>query len=121
MNIIDAERIQKHFVLNLLLTIFPKVPNISAAFYYYDGAVLELGIYLTGNASVDVPVDRSVYRWPEDLALPVGHKLKQMILLNSLSCENVDVSITNAIPSDSKKYTDEMYEYQKSKRIFLKC
>uniref|UniRef100_A0A914QLW8 Uncharacterized protein n=1 Tax=Panagrolaimus davidi TaxID=227884 RepID=A0A914QLW8_9BILA len=121
MNISDAEKIQKHFVLNLLLTIFPKVPNISAAFYYYDGIFLELGIYLTGNARVDVPVDRSVYRWPEDIALPVGHKLKQIILLNSLLSEDVYVSITNAIPSDSEKYTHEMYEYQKSKRIFLKC
>uniref|UniRef100_A0AC34FF66 Uncharacterized protein n=1 Tax=Panagrolaimus sp. ES5 TaxID=591445 RepID=A0AC34FF66_9BILA len=121
MNIDDAEKIQQHFVLSLLLSIFPKFQNITAAFYNYDGRFLELGIYFTGIPCVDVPVDRSIYRWPEDIALPVGHKLKQMILSQCPSCRHVDISVTNAIPSDTSKCTDPMYEYKKSKRIFLKC
>jgi hypothetical protein len=119
MNITDAEKIQKYFVLSLLLSIFPKIPNISLAFYNYDGKYLDLGIYLTGNASVDVPVDRSIYRWPEDLALSIGHKLKEMILVQCLSSTNISVSITNAVPSGTLRCTDETYEYKKSKRILL--
>ena len=40
----EAEKIQMQYILSLLLSINPKIPNINLAFYYYDHGILEVSI-----------------------------------------------------------------------------
>uniref|UniRef100_A0AC34F3Y6 Uncharacterized protein n=1 Tax=Panagrolaimus sp. ES5 TaxID=591445 RepID=A0AC34F3Y6_9BILA len=92
-----------------------RIPHPENRFVYSS-----IGVYLSGQREIrrNIPWDR-VYETANEMAFNVSYKIKE-ILLSFLSAEEkVNVTITNAVPSEGIDFIDRFYEFSDSgKTIF---